>query len=305
VKAYFELQYKILSRRFRDAGIPPLAAGVFLTAAFVGFSVYLFNKTEFAVPVYLLTALSVTGKLSDISRNDFLRICFGDKKVKKIRVIENLFIIAPFLIFLLYKQLFPAAVILVVPAIILALLNFRTTLNLVIPTPFYKKPFEFTTGFRNTFYVIAAAYVLTVIAVLAANFNLGIFAMLLVFTVTAGYYLKPENEYYVWIYRLNAKKFLMEKIKTALLYSSFLVLPVALLLGIFFRHNITALLLFMLAGWLFIIAMIVSKYAAYPDELNILQGILLALCIGFPPLLILLIPYLFQRSVSRLNRLLQ
>lgn len=305
MKAYFELQYKILNRRCTDAGIAPAAAYIIFAAAFTALSLYLFHKTKYAAPVYLLTALSITGKLAEIKRNDFLRICFGDDKLKKIRITENLIVIAPFLMFLLYKQLFTAALILAVLAIILALLNFSTTLNMVIPTPFYKKPFEFTTGFRNTFYLIVAAYVLAVIAVVAANFNLGIFAMLLVFAVILGYYAKPENEYYVWIYSLSPEKFLLEKIKTALLYSSLLVLPVALLLGIFFPQHLAALLLFLTAGWLFLIGMIVSKYASYPDELNITQGLLLAFCIGLPPLLLILIPYLFFKSATRLNSLLR
>ena len=65
------------------------------------------------------------------------------------------------------------------------------------------------------------------------------------------------------------------------------------------------MLLFFLVGWAFLVCMIVSKYAAYPDELNLTQAILMSLCVWFPPLLIVLIPYLFFKSQNRLCSLLK
>jgi hypothetical protein len=304
VKQYLTLQYHLTNRKLTDAGILPILAYILLPVVFVGFSAYLFYKTEYAEPVYLLLALSVVGKHSDIRRNDFLRMCFGDTKQKQIRIAENLILALPFLGFLAWQQLFYSVLILIVLTMVLALVNFRTTLSFTIPTPFYKRPFEFAVGFRNTFYLFFAAYALTGIAVFVGNFNLGVFTMLLVFAVTLSFYVKPENDYYVWTYNNSPKWFLFDKIKTALLYSAFLALPIAMILGIFFSQNIPILLLFLLIGWSFLICMIVSKYAAYPDELNILQSVLLAMCIVFPPLLLVLIPYLFRKSEIRLSRLL-
>ncbi|MDR0970750.1 MAG: hypothetical protein LBM67_09470 [Lentimicrobiaceae bacterium] len=150
-----------------------------------------------------------------------------------------------------------------------------------------------------------AAYALTIIAVSVNNFNLGVFAMLLVFATTLSYYSKPENEYYVWIYNLKPKDFLFSKIKTAMLFSSLLALPIAIALSILYYQNMGLLLLFFLVGWVFLICMIVAKYSAYPDEINMMQGVLLALCLWFPPILIVLIPYLFKQSENRLSSLLK
>lgn len=293
------------NRKFKAAGIEPLFAYIILSIGFVTVSVFLFYKSAFAIYIYLLAALAGIANLSETRRNEFLKLCFGDSKLKKIRIAENLAATIPFLIFLSCRQLFFPALVLTILSILLALVNFRTTVNFVIPTPFYKKPFEFTVGFRNSFYLVAAAYALTIIAVAADNFNLGIFAMLLVFAITLTYYTKPENEYYVWAYSLSAKRFLLEKIKTATLFSAALVFPIAVMLGIFFSQSIVLLLVFYLAGWAFLIYMIVSKYATYPNELNITQAILLVICIGFPPLLIFMIPYFFRKSENRLTSLLQ
>jgi hypothetical protein len=305
MKEYFELQYRMTNRRFKDAGFEPLLAYLILTVGFVGLSIYLFHKTEFAEYIYVLSALTLIGKLSETRRTEFLKICFGDTKLKKIRATENLICSLPFLIFLLYKTAFLSALLLCVLITILALVNFRTTINFTIWTPFSKRPFEFTTGFRNTFYLFFAAYALTVIAVSVNNFNLGVFALLLVFATTLSYYTKPENEYYVWTYNLNAKEFLFSKIKTAMLFSASLALPIAIVLAIFYPQNIGILSLFFLVGWAFLISVIVSKYSAYPYEMNIIQGILLALCIWFPPMLVVLIPYLFKKSENRLSSLLK
>ncbi len=289
------------NRRFKDTGFKPLFAYIILTLAFIALSIYLFHKTEFAEYIYMFSALTLIGKLSETRRTEFLKLCFGDTKLKKIRIGENLICSLPFLIFLLYKQNFLSALLLFILTTILALVNFHTTLNFTIPTPFSKRPFEFTVGFRNTFYLFFVAYALAFIAVSVNNFNLGVFAILLVFATTLSYYTKPENEYYVWMYNLNAKQFLFSKIKTALLFSSFLALPIALVVAVFFHQNIGILLLFFLIGWAYLICMIVGKYSSYPDELNITQGFLLAFCIWFPPVLTVLIPYLFQKSQNRLS----
>lgn len=293
------------NRKFKDSGFNPLLAYFVLATLFVGLSIYLFQKTEFAKYIYLLFALTLIGKLSETRRTEFLKICYDNIQLKKIRITENLICSIPFFTFLLYKQLFVYTGLLLTLTTILALVNFQTTFKFTIWTPFSKRPFEFTTGFRNTFYVFFTAYALTIIAVLINNFNLGVFAMLLVFATTLSYYSMPENEYYVWIHNLKPKAFLFSKIKTALLFSSSIALPIAIILAIFNPQYIGLLSLFFLIGWAFLISVIVSKYAAYPDEMNITQGIFLALCIWFPPILIVLIPYLFKQSENRLVGLLK
>ncbi len=293
------------NRKFKDSGFNPLLAYSLLTTLFVGLSIYLFQKTEFAQYIYLLFALTLIGKLSETRRTEFLKICYDDIQLKKIRITENLICSIPFFAFLLYKQLFEYTGLLLTLTTILALINFQTTFNFTIWTPFSKRPFEFTTGFRNTFYLLFAAYAVSIIAVSVRNFNLGVFAMLLVFATTLSYYSKPENEYYVWTYSLKPKSFLFSKIKTALLFSSIIALPIAVVLAIFNPQNIGILSLFFLIGWAFLISIIVSKYAAYPDEINITQSIFLALCIWFPPILIVIIPYLFKQSQNRLSKLLK
>ena len=304
MKDYFILQYHLLGRKLKEAGIHPWLAHVLLAIAFTGFSWYLFYKTEYAVYIYAALALVLAGKLSEPRRNDFLLICYGNNRYRHLRMLENFIAVLPFIIFLLYQHAWWFAISLALLSTLMALVNFRASVDIRIPTPFYKKPFEFATGFRNSWYVILPAYALTVVAVMVPNFNLGVFAMLVVFGVTLTYYLKPEHPYYVWIFGMTARAFLLEKIKTATGYASLLAFPIALALSIFFPQHIAIVLAFFLLGLANLVCIIVSKYAAYPDELNLSQSIILALCIWLPPLLIIMIPFLFRKSQQRLSQLL-
>ncbi|SFC32446.1 hypothetical protein SAMN05421780_104259 [Flexibacter flexilis DSM 6793] len=295
----------MINRRLKDAVFVPLLAYLMLIVGFIVFSLYLFSKTEFAQYIYVFYALVLIGKLSEIRRTEFLKLCFGNVKLKKIRIIENIICSFPFLLFLLYKQFFLLAFILFISTIFLPFVNFRTTFNFVIWTPFSKQPFEFIIGFRNTFYLFFIAYILGIVAVYINNFNLGAFSILLVFLTTLSYYTKPENEYYVWIFNGNSRNFILQKIKISIFFSTLIVLPIIVILLIYYPQNVGIILLLLLIGWAFLISIIAAKYSAYPDEMNIPQGIFFALCIWFPPILILVIPYLFKKAENRLKYLLK
>jgi hypothetical protein len=305
VKEYFSLQYKMTYRRLRDAGVEPIFAYIFLPIGFYGLSIFLFKKSDFAEYIYIFFALNVISILSEARRIEFLNVCFGDEQFKKIRIAENLILSIPFVSFLIYKQFFIHTLFILLASIILALVKFRTKFNYIIFTPFSRRPFEFTTGFRNMFPLFIIAYLLAFIAANVNNFNLGVFSLIIVFAISVGFYLNPENEYFVWIYSMNPKKFLFSKMKTAILFSSTLVLPIAILLSVIFPQNIGFLFLFISFGWAFLVCTIVTKYSSYPYEITIPQSLLLGLCIGLPPMLVILIPYMFLKAENRLKKILK
>ena len=307
MREYFLLQLRMLNRKFKDAGIkPPVLGFILLIIAFVAFSFLLFRKSENAAKyLYIFTALAAAARLAEARRNDFLKLCFSNTNYKKIRAAENLIIVFPFFIFLVYKQLFLFAFILTILAVLLVFVQYSKSFTFTIPTPFYKKPFEFTVGFRNSFYMFFIFYAIAAIAAFAGNFNLGIFAMLFIFLITLNYYIKLENEYYIWIYKQTAKQFLFEKIKVALLHSSFLILPVFIVLEISFYEKTVLILAFLLIGYLFLIYMVVAKYSVCPNDISLFQFICLAIVFSFPPLIIILMPYFFYQSKNRLNNLLK
>lgn len=294
----------MLCRRFSDDQFAPWLAIVLLTLAFYGFSFYLFFKTSYAPHFYVFMAWSLISGLGGKERNDFLRLIYSPELYIKLRLIENLICVSPFVLYLLWKMMFFPILIMILGAIMLSFVRWSLESTYVIPSPFSKKPFEFTIGFRRSYFLYFGIFILAIIAASVGNFNLGIFCLLAVFAIAMSHYGFSEPFYYVWIYSFDARQFLLHKIKTALLHSSTLALPVIILLTVLFPSKIGILLLSLVIGWAFLIFMIVSKYATYPKEPSILQGILLALCISFPPLLLILIPYTYHKSVNHLRPIL-
>ena len=304
MKDYFELQYVLSNRKIKEAGVNPLLGYIFGLTAFVLLSEYIFYKTEFAKYLVILACLSFQFRLSEKDRTDFLLSTYGDKLKNKIRVLENLIISTPFVFILVYKSLFPEAIILLLCSITVTLFSFHSNFNLTIPTPFSKNPFEFSVGFRKTFLLFPLTYVLTAISINVINFNLGVFSMLLMFLVTLSYYSKPEKEFYVWVHADTPKSFLMKKMIIATKNSTLLTIPISLGLLIFYPTEYNLILLFLFIGILFLWTMVLAKYSAYPSEISLPEGIIIAFALSFPPLILLVIPYFYTKSIKNLRRIL-
>ena len=287
-----------------DFGLPVLIGYAILPVVFVLLSNYLFEKTEFANYVYGLFALIFISKLSEPKRNDFLKSIFNTYNYKKLRIVENIIYCLPFTLFLIYKKQFVFSITLNLFVICTMLFNFSTNLNAVIPKPFGKKPFEFTVGFRKSFYVFPIAYFLSYSSVSVGNFNLGIFSILLIGIICFSYYSKIENDYFVWNYNLSPKEFLIEKTKTCLLFFTFLILPIIITLGFSFISQIDILIVFILLCYAYLITIIFAKYSSFPNDMSISQGILIGLSLVFPPILILFIPLFYSQSIKKLNAIL-
>ncbi|MDQ6902028.1 MAG: ABC transporter permease [Bacteroidota bacterium] len=305
MKYYFRLQFKMLNRQIIQLGISPLPGYLLSAVTFIAASIYLFYKTKFAVYVYLLFAFAFMASLNKSQRNDFLKSCFSRALCYKIRLVENLLLALPFVFFLLYKYFFTQAFVLLLLVPVAVLMNFRGKSFAVIPTPFYKKPFEFLTGFRKMFLVFFAAYALTIISIAVKNFNLGLFSMILCFLLCLSFYFEAENKFYVWIYPLKTRQFLFQKIKTAWLQASLLCLPVIVALGIFFPTHFYVIVGFYLLGYLFLLTIILAKYSAFPENVNLQQAILIALSLYLVPLLIVIVPYFYFQSVRKLDPILK
>lgn len=305
MKEYFKLQFRLVNRKLLEIGIHPVIACFLVISIFILLATYLFAKTEFAPYIFIFISLSFTAKLSDNKRNDFLKTIFKEREYLIVRMIENSIVASPFLLYLLYEQHYIIIAVLTFFSLSLVIINFRTSLDFTIPTPFSKRPFEFTAGFRDTFYLFPIIYILAISSIVTDNFNLGIFSIILVFIVCLSFYLKPETEYFVWSFNLSPSGFLLNKIKTAIQQSSLLVMPIVVPLALFNFNNIWYVLLFLLLGYSFLIFMVLVKYAAYPEEIGLIHGLFFAICLVFPPILLLMIPFLFNQSVHRLKHLLK
>lgn len=305
VTLYFILQIQLVKRKLIDFGVHPLLAIILFPAIFVFVSMLLFSKTEYAGSIYVLIALSFCTSLSEKKRNEFLKFNFSISRYRWIRFFENFIVVLPFFLFLAFRFEFIPAFALLILSTALALLNYRNAGSIVIPTPFSRKPFEFSVGFRNSFFLLIFAYFIAVMSVLYNNFNLGVFALILIFILSLSFYLYPENEYFVWSFSMKAPRFIFEKIKIAIFYLSILSAPVLVVLAIFFSQSIQALLLVQLLGYASIIVFILVKYAAYPSQVSLPQLVILGLGLYLPPALFLIAPVFYMQAVKRLNEILE
>jgi hypothetical protein len=305
MKYYFTLQLKMLNRNISEFGLPPIIGYLLGFIAFLGLSWYLFMKISYANYIYPLIGLSFLSTLNGLARNDFLQSCFSNRQYFQVRLIENILLVLPFVAFLLFKNNIIIALGMLVISGSFAFFRTKNSFQWSIPTPFYKYPFEFTVGFRKTFFVFIGAYVLTYIAISVENFNLGIFALILSCFTTLSFYAEPEEDYFVWIFSKTPKSFLFSKIKIALLSLTLLCLPIWISLGIAFTENLRVLFIFQGLGYLYLVTVLLAKYSAFPRKISVPQGFLLAFGVWLPPLLILIIPFFYKKSIQQLNNILE
>lgn len=291
-------------RQLTEWGIEPLlgySLGFFI---FLVLSFQLFKKTQYADIIYVGIALSQIIKLNEIARNNFLKLTYTTIDYLKLRIIENWTVSSPFVIFLIYNNNYLSAIVLLISSTLLVMFVMKSKSNYYIPTPFFRYPFEFTTGFRTNFILFVLAYFLTIISIVVSNFNLGIFSLIIALMGCASYFTNPEHKFYIWIYSLRPKDFLYTKTKMIVLYSTILCLPIVICLSIFYYNKIDIILGIQILGYLFIYMTMLAKYSVFPEKLNLRYGIVLAFTLWFPPIIVFIIPYLYIESTKKLKNIL-
>jgi hypothetical protein len=66
----------MLNRQLTEWGIEPIIGYFVASVAFLGVSIKLFKKTQYAEYIYIATVLSIVLKFSEVNRNEFLQLCY-------------------------------------------------------------------------------------------------------------------------------------------------------------------------------------------------------------------------------------
>ena len=301
MKHYFRLQLTMLNRQFTELRINPIVGIIFSIFAFIGISVILYSKTEYANYIYLAISLILTQRLSEVNRTTFLKICFIEKDFIKLRLIENLTSSIPFFIFFIFKSQLVFAITLLILSSLLSFISLENKSNFTLPTPFKKTPFEFTMGFRKSILILLFAYIIGIISIRVNNFNLGAFSVAVTLLIYISFYSIVENEFYVWVYSSKPKEFVLLKIKTLVLNSISLTIPLIIPLALFFPSKILALCVILALGILINIILVLAKYSVYPQRMNIQLSLLIAMSFLFFPTLLITIPYLSKKTINNLK----
>ena len=305
MQEYFKLQFDMMNRQLKEMGIKPILGLIILLITLVGGSFLLYSKTTYAPYIIGLIGLTITLRTSEQQRNKHLKSIFNIETYRRIRIIENGIVVTPVIAVLLINFEFLVASITLVIALLLSLYESNQNLSFTIPTPFSKKPFEFSSGFRKTILLLIGIYALFFISILVHNFNLGVFCLIILFLTTLSYYSTPEEKLFVWIFNDTERSFLSRKIGTSLLFSGILTLPISITLLVLNPEHYFVIAVFTLLGFTSLITMVIAKYAAYPSKMNIAQGLVFSIGIVFPPLLLAVIPYFYSQAKGNLNELLK
>lgn len=301
MRIYFGLQFKRFVRGLKDFGIHPYL-GIFLMAlAFVLVSMLLFNRISYAAYFYPVLALLWVYSLGNVKRNEFLKSIFTVGRYRKVRLLENVVLCVPFFLFLLVKRQYVPGLALLLCSGLCSFYNKAGLSGFVVPSPFSKNPFEFTVGFRKMIWLLLLLYVVVGIALWVDNFNLGMVALVGVVLVCVGFYAQPEPAFYVWIHAQSPGGFLKRKMRTAVFYGLCLCLPLAVALAVVYISHAWILLLIVVVGMLYVVLSVVSKYVVYPEQMDLLQLIKMVMGIVVPPLMLVLIPHFYMRSIKKLN----
>lgn len=304
MQEYFLLQYRMINRHLTEFGIHPILGYLFGTMIFAGLTGYLWYVSTYAPYLYALLGISMTTLLSETGRVNFIRQWFSKRGFQQIRAMENLIVVIPFVIGLLVTRQWLFSLGVVIISLLLSFGSVNSSLNIVLPTPFSRYPFEFAVGFRKNVLAIVFALFLLFMAILYTNANLGLFAVGLVLLVSLSFYMSSEPAYLVWIHHLKPVAFLWHKIKLAIINVTILIIPFAILFVAFFQEYGLYLLILYPLGLLYLVTALLGKYAFFPTMMNLPQGLLIAFSFLFPPMLFFLLPYFYRRCIQQLNPIL-
>ena len=301
MKYYFQLQYKRIARWLKEMGVHPVIGIVAAIGLFIVGSFYVFFKIEIAAWVYAGIALLVVGQMSLLERNEEMRRMCKGVEYKKWRLIENVGLAFPFVIYLLYEREWGVALLVLAVSAVLAFVTFRQLIFKSIPTPFKRLPFELIIGFRRTVILFLVMLFVMMKAIQVDNFNLGLVLLVATYLIQMSYYLITENDYFVWIFSLNRKTFLLKKWITSQSGAAIISIPFAILLAVFFPEKILFVLTAIVLGHIWITTAVFCKYATFPKEMNVAQAFIFAGAIILFPFLIFLIPFYIRKANSSLE----
>lgn len=298
---YITLQGKRLGRKISEAGIHPILGVSIFIALFIILSYSLFLKIPYAQWIYMTLGILVIQNLSSEKRNEFIRSMFNTNEYRLIRAFENIVLTVPFIAFLSIDSQYFASAIFLLTSLLLAITEFKQSRMIVIPTPFRKLPFEFIVGFRKNILLYIVLCILFASSLLASNANLSLLILGFIFLSFSGFYTNPEVEYFVWIYSRDPSSFLVKKILNALFCSSIITLPFALIFWLIFPEKLDGILFTQLLGYVFLSFLVITKYSAFPHQIQIPQGLLFCLAVIFPPSLVFIGPIFYLQAIKRLK----
>lgn len=301
---YFSLQWKLIQRQIIDFGIPLTIALIGAPILFFGLSAVLYSRTEYAAFILVATCISWQLKISNSKRIEFLKLQYKSSLFLKIRLIENLLVVLPFSLILAMHADWIFLIAAFVFSIALIFYKQRRLFHFSLPTPFAKKPFESIIGFRTFYAFYPICIALLLIAYKVSNPNLAFVALALTSLSSLLFYQLLEPTFWIWIHSTNAKQFLSNKVKTAVFQHLIMFTPITLICVLLFPVYWYFGLAILLMSAVYLSLTVIAKYANYPNQISVIDGILVGISMFIPILLPFSFYYFLKKSRQQLASLL-
>jgi hypothetical protein len=275
-----------------------------LIALFVFLSNLLLQRSQSAALVLGFVPLYLALLRSERHRNEQLALIFAWKELRLLRLVENVIITMPFSLILVFNGTWHLGLGLLIIAGLLSLISLQPLISANLPTPFSSRPFEFARGFRMTIPLNIIVWILVVLAIWSENGNIGFLAILMAVLGMMFNYAKLEPEMFVWNFKGSFRSFIWSKSKTLLLFGTFTLLPIVVLLSIFYSDLAFYFFLGIPISWLYLFMALLAKYSCFPKPMNLLYEIIYSIGILIPFVTPFLLVLFWRRAQSHLKTVL-
>lgn len=299
VANYIQLRLKQFVRFYSFNGMHPLL-GIPLTAlVHVVLSALLYDKAPYADWIYAAVAMGTVTELQNDKTNNVLRQMLTKQLFFKVKLLENVMILLPFIIIMAYYQSW-----LPLLSVLLLIIPYSYSSKKLpkpqirsLATPYKGYAYEGNFAFRAMFVAYIIYVGLLVVGSLVQNpYVLFIPFFILLYCLQAAYG-ELESPIYIWTYRMSAGKFLRQKLYTLLRNYIITFLPFLLLGVVIYNEEWQMFLFSFCIGLLSIIGSLFIKYHFYPSRIivQISQVVFFGITIagiGVPQMLLLSILFI-------------
>lgn len=299
---YFKLRLKSILRSGKDIGLPIWMLFVLFSLLF-----YILFVLCQRYPTYAPYGIIYIGWLTIYSNSNrqhisFLKTQFSHKRFLIVRLVESTVLFSPLLLITIFTYSWWTFLLLLLFILIATFSKGFHLSTRPTPTPFSKKPFEFIIFFRRSWLLFILLYVIAGIGVYVSNPNLCLLVFAFTCLINAQVYSEIEQENILWNYSMKPDVYLWHKIKRGLLQAALLVIPMLIVLSLFFPES----LLWYIAIWgatcLFLALLIMVKYAVYPRPIGIMEFYFIAVGSVIPLIIFLLYFYYFKKAIINLKQ---
>jgi predicted histidine transporter YuiF (NhaC family) len=304
MKYYLGLQWRMWCRHMVAFGLSPWVVVIIAPVLFWVGSEYIWRKL--AAPQYIYSSIGVlvAWTATTEKRNEFISTIFTQSDYTVLRMVEHVIMLLPFSIFLCAKSQYICAASILVIGMMMHMHIGRSWTWPTVPTPFGRYPYEMTVGFRRSWWLILSMYALIAWGLWIHNHNLSLFGLMVIGLITSTYYLYTEPVYFVWIHAMKEDRFITHKLSVGMWYQAWLVWPAAFLL-LALAPDIRWLCIgVMIGSALYLATCMLVKYTCYPMEVNLVYSFLLMICLFIPPMMLIALPFIYQRARYKLNHIL-